>query len=199
MSVKSSKKVISPTHTDMVEQFHILAGQPVNQVLIEPDIRAVRFREHFKIEELIEGLEALSKKDSICAQRTIELLKQAQAKWNEMQPEDLDIDHEAYADSLGDLDYVIQGSALYYGIPHEACFVEIHDKNLTRFPATEEELKATLAKAEKEGVEVTYHFNEEYERWAVIRKDNGKLYKSAMHTPPDLAKVLAPYRPKESV
>ena len=61
---------------------------------------------------------------------------------------------------------------------------------MTRFPATEEDLKATLQKATKENVPVTAHFNEKHQCWAVIRDDNGKLYKNANFVEPDFSQLL---------
>lgn len=182
------KKLIGTT--EAVTTFHVMAGQPVRQEPVVPDIKAVRFREHFMLEEVIEGLEALCHKDSLTMQRTVALLKQAQEKWNELQAEDLDVDFEEYADSLTDRMYVTEGTGLYFGIPMPESFHECHEKNMTRFPATQEELDATLAKADAEGVEVEYLWNEDYQRFAVLRKDNGKLYKSANYVKPDFAPIL---------
>ena len=186
----NAKMAINTDAAGMVAVFHDMAGQPVNKTLTVPDVKAIRFRNHFAIEELIEGVEAMTHADSLCAQRTIELLKQAQAKINELQPEDIDVDFSELTDSLNDQLYVVHGTAHYFGIPMNTTFIETHEKNMTRFPATEEELALTLKKAEEEGVEVTAAFNEGYQRWAVIRKDNGKLYKSACHVTPDYSALL---------
>jgi predicted HAD superfamily Cof-like phosphohydrolase len=177
----------------MVAEFHRLAGHPITDtedaVAVTPGIKVVRFREHFKLEEIIEGLEALSHKDSLTAQRTIELLKRAQAKWNEMQPNDLDVDMVEYADSLGDLKYITDGAAHCYNIDLNKVVEEVHVKNLTRFPANETELQATLEKAKREGLDV-YHENAEGGRFVVKRVDNNKVYKNAMFLLPELAPIL---------
>lgn len=193
MTVKKNATVKPEIDTDaaaMVAVFHTMAGQPVNTTLTVPDVKAIRFRNHFAIEELIEGVEAMTRADSVCAQRIIELLKQAQAKINELQPEDIDVDFDELTDSLNDQLYVVHGTAHYFGIPMNTTFIETHEKNMTRFPATKAELELTLEKAEKEGVEVFVLFNEDYQRWAVIRKDNGKQYKSACHVKPDYSALL---------
>jgi len=185
-------KKINKDSFSMVSEFHSLAQHPVHTdgAAETPDIKVVRFREHFKLEEIIEGLEALTSRDSLTAQRTIALLKQAQSKWNELQPSDLDVDLIEYADSLADLKYVTDGAAHCYNMDFNKVFSEVHVKNLTRFPANEEELKATLEKAEKEGVEVVYVFNEDYNRYVVKRTDNDKVYKNAMFLLPDLGPII---------
>lgn len=184
------KKAAKYRTDDAVRQFHDLAGQPINTEPTVPDIRAIRFRNHFMLEEFIEGIEAQTHKNSLTGQRVIEILKQAQAKINELQPEDIDVDFEELADSLTDQLYVVEGTGLYYGILTAPCFDECHEKNLTRFPKTQEELDATLEKAKGEGIEVEATWREEHNCWAVIRKDNGKLYKNAMHVKPDFKKIL---------
>jgi len=177
---------------NMVNEFHTLADQPVagKGAAQIPDLRAVRFREHFKIEELIEGLEALTAKGSVTAQRTIDLLRQAQSKWMELQESDLDVDLVEYADSLGDLRYVTDGAAHYYNIDMNKVMPAIHTGNMTRFPRNEEELAATLQKAEEMGVEVDHHLSEEHGVYVVTRRDTGKVFKNAMHTLPDLTPIL---------
>lgn len=194
--VKMSKKK-SNTRTNvnafaMVAEFHTLANHPVlDEGPAEmPPLKVVRFREHFKLEEIIEGLEALTAKDSLTAKRTIEFLKQAQAKWNELQEDDLDPDLVEYADSLGDLKYITEGAAHCYNIDLNRVVEEVHLKNLTRFPANEEELQATLKKAVSEGIPVYSKFNLDNERFVVKRIDNDKVYKSAMHLLPELAPIL---------
>lgn len=195
MTKAVSKVAVTSLKTpfEKVEEFHELGGQAVfspDATLARPDIKSVRFREDFKIEEFIEGIEALTRSDSLTAKRAIELLRQAKAKLNELQEHDLDINYVEYADSLADLIYITFGTGHYYNMNMTAIFDEVHDKNLTRFPATKEELALTLEKAKAEGVEVTHFFNEKYQRYAVIRVDSGKVYKSACHTLPDLKPIL---------
>lgn len=186
-----AKKKIETNSFGMVAEFHHLANHPVADGgdAKLPSLQIVRFREHFKLEEIIEGLQALSHKDSLTANRTIDLLRQAQAKWNELQEVDLDADLIGYADSLGDLRYVTDGAAHCYNMNFNEVFQEVHVKNLTRFPANKVELEATLQKAEREGVEVTYEQIDEH-AYVVKRADNGKVFKNAMFLLPDLGPII---------
>lgn len=176
---------------EAVAQFHELAGQPVQTELTLPDIKAIRFRQHFLLEEVIEGFEALCDPKRPTTGLILQALRNAQIRTNELTEQDIALDAEAFFDSLLDIEYVIQGTGHYYGLPMEKGFEEVHEKNLTRFPANDADLTDTLNKAKQEGVEVTYHLNKRHNRWAVVRADNGKLYKNANHVKPDLLSLIS--------
>lgn len=53
-------------------------------------------------------------------------------EWNELQEAVRDNNLIAIADALGDLDYVINGMALEYGIPLPKVTAEIHRSNMTK-------------------------------------------------------------------
>lgn len=173
-----------------VATFHDMAGQPVNIEPTLPDMKAIRFRQHFLLEEVIEGFEALLKEDSRSLDLIVKSLKEAQHHTYRIQESEIQLNTNDFLDHLVDIEYVLHGTAHYYGLPLEKAFDEVHSKNMTRFPATQEDLKATLKKAELENVAVTYHYNIKHQRWAVIRDDNGKLYKNANFIEPDFSQLL---------
>lgn len=173
-----------------VATFHDMAGQPVNIEPTLPDMKAIRFRQHFLLEEVIEGFEALLKEDSVSLSNIVKSLKEAQHHTYRIQGSEIQLNTDDFLDHLVDIEYVLHGTAHYYGLPLEKAFDEVHSKNMTRFPVTDEDLKATLLKAEKEGVAVTTHFNNYHQRWAVVRDDNGKLYKNANFIEPDFSQLL---------
>jgi predicted HAD superfamily Cof-like phosphohydrolase len=76
---------------------------------------------------------------------------------------DEDVDLVETADALGDLDYVVQGANLVFGIPAGAVMDEIHRSN--------------MSKLSDDGK-------------PVLRPD-GKITKGPKYTPPDIAKVLS--------
>lgn len=49
-------------------------------------------------------------------------------------------DLELIADALADLEYVVVGTAVAYGIPHEKVFCEVHRSNMTK-PALDQHNK----------------------------------------------------------
>lgn len=173
-----------------VATFHDMAGQPVNIEPTLPDLKAIRFRQHFLLEEVIEGFEALLDPTSVSLGLIKQSLKAAQLWVNDVQESEVSLDPLEFLDHLVDIEYVLHGTAHYYGLPLEKAFDEVHSKNMTRFPATEEAFNATLRKAESERVSVTTFFNEKHQRWAVIRDDNGKLYKNANFVEPDFSHLL---------
>lgn len=173
-----------------VATFHDMAGQPVNIEPTLPDLKAIRFRQHFLLEEVIEGFEALLDQDSESLNRIVMLLKQTQEHTNNIEANEINLNTNDFLDHLVDIEYVLHGTAHYYGLPLEKAFDEVHSKNMTRFPATQEDLKATLKKAELENVAVTFLYNVKHQRWAVIRDDNGKLYKNANFVEPDFSQLL---------
>lgn len=59
----------------------------------------------------------------------INLIKE---KWEELQEALIDGDIVEIADALADLEYVIHGTALEFGIPSSAVFQEVHRSNMTK-------------------------------------------------------------------
>jgi len=182
------------TNFDDVGVFHKLAGHPVSNSgnAVMPPLKTVRFREDFKIEELAEGIEALGNSESILIQETLYYLQKAKASWNRIEESDLDPDLVKYADSVGDLIYVSHGAAHCYNFDSSAVFNEVHEKNMTRFPESMDEVESTLLKAESEGINVEVNEVPNSSRFVVKRTDNDKVYKSAMHLLPDLSPILFP-------
>lgn len=92
--------------SDMVRQFHEVFGHPVADAPgLIPDERAW-LRYDLIAEELSELFDAIIAKDMV-----------------------------AIADALGDLDYVVQGAFLEWGIPELDTVREIHRSNLTKLGA----------------------------------------------------------------
>lgn len=173
-----------------VIKFHKAAKQPINTSWAIPNIKAIRFRQHFLLEEVLEGFQALLGEENPLYIKIESTLKQAQALSNTISKDDLSIDIDKFLDHLGDVQFVCQGTALYYGLNLPAGFEEIAQKNMTRFPKNQEELQATLEKANAEGVEVIHEFNDDLSVWAVLRADNGKVYKNALHKEPDFSLII---------
>lgn len=184
---------MSKSNLDLVKDFHERANQPVNLSPTVPDSKAIYFRQQFLLEETLEGFAALLGKDSTAYQLIEEHFQRVLAIFKKAAVNDkLNYDPVEFLDSLADIQYVILGTSLYYGFPLQEAFEEVHKTNLSRFPRNQLQLEATLMKAENEGVAVTYHRLPNEEGFAVIRSDNGKLYKNAHYTPPDLAPLATP-------
>lgn len=111
-----------------VKEFHIIFGHPVSPVLTPntKDIRMLRVK--LIAEELGE----------LCAALGVNLKLYCDGKDSKSDmmvfscKEDAEVDLVEAADALGDLDYVVQGANLVFGIPAEAVFKEIHESNMSK-------------------------------------------------------------------
>lgn len=68
------------------------------------------------------------------------------------------------ADALTDLLYVVYGAGHAFGIDLDACFAEVHRSNMSKLDA----------------------------QGQVVRRDDGKVLKSDLYTPPSLKQILFP-------
>lgn len=89
---------------ERVRQFHIAMGQPVRE---RPTARIPREEADLRLDLIEEELEEL--REAV---------------------EDNDI--VGIADALADLEYVTHGAALYFGIPQDHVFREVHRSNMTK-------------------------------------------------------------------
>lgn len=68
------------------------------------------------------------------------------------------------ADAICDLHYVLSGTSVSFGIDEDACFAEVHRSNMS-----------------KKDADGTIH-----------RREDGKIIKGDMFTPPDLESIIYP-------
>jgi predicted HAD superfamily Cof-like phosphohydrolase len=135
------------TIREQVTEFHKAMGVPIADNPTVPDAERVRLRLRLIAEEFGEFCEAIGYPID---------LPDFDASWNgSMSIVDL-------ADALADLDYVIEGTRLEFGINGEPIAAEVHRSN--------------MAKLDRNGR-------------AVVRED-GKILKPLTWTPPDIAGEL---------
>lgn len=116
------------THTiNLVRIFHNTFGHPVAKRLTPGDKTLRELRVKLIAEELGELCEALGVDLSLEVKDGVCILQDAQAV-----KEDHEISLVKAADALGDLDYVIQGANLAFGIPAEAVMAEIQRSNMSK-------------------------------------------------------------------
>jgi predicted HAD superfamily Cof-like phosphohydrolase len=128
------KQKQSSTH-EMVTEFHQVFGHPVESAPLTPDIKQMRFRARFLLEEMSELIEAIgarhAKNKHLC--RAVDLIDHARDQIemaNDYEFDDVDL--VEVADALGDLDYITSGAALTFGIPLPQVVAEIHRSNMTK-------------------------------------------------------------------
>jgi predicted HAD superfamily Cof-like phosphohydrolase len=148
-----------------VLEFHRVAGQPVlKEPGVPPDAR-VRFRLRLIRDEFFELLEASL---DLSAGGYGHNFREAEKQLGYLLDEPKEtaacqarVDLPEFADALADLDYVVEGSRLEFGIDGGPVADEVHRSNMAKFPG---------------GV--------------VSRRADGKILKPEGWEPPDLRKVL---------
>ena len=102
-----------------------------------------------------------------------------------------DSDIVEVADALCDIQYVLSGAILEFGLgpKFKELFEEVQRSNMSKACRTEEEAIQTIAKYKaKDGTECYYR--EENGRWLVYRKPDNKTLKSINYSPADLKRVI---------
>lgn len=144
---------------DAVRKFHQAFGHPVAQAPVPgtPELRELRVK--LIAEELMELAEALGV-DLVISQTTdMEVPDRMEVK---AYGADSDVDLVETADALGDLDYVVQGANLVFGIPAKEVFKAIHVSNMSKLGADGKPM----------------------------RRADGKIMKGPDYAPPELGPII---------
>jgi predicted HAD superfamily Cof-like phosphohydrolase len=95
------------------------------------------------------------------------------------------------ADALCDIQYVLSGAILEFGLAEKfnALFSEVQRSNMSKACTSEEEAKATVEHyKKKDGTECYY--KQEGNKWLVYRTSDNKTIKSINYSPADLEGIL---------
>lgn len=95
------------------------------------------------------------------------------------------------ADALCDIQYVLSGAILEFGLAEKfkALFEEVQRSNMSKACNSEEEARKTVDHyKERDGTECYYR--QEGEKWLVYRKVDNKTIKSIGYSPADLKRIL---------
>jgi predicted HAD superfamily Cof-like phosphohydrolase len=95
------------------------------------------------------------------------------------------------ADALCDIQYVLSGAILEFGLgaKFRALFEEVQRSNMSKACNTEEEAQRTVRYyLEKDGTECYYR--PEGDKWLVYRKSDNKTIKSVGYSPANLRRIL---------
>ncbi len=95
------------------------------------------------------------------------------------------------ADALCDLQYVLSGAILEFGLgdKFKALFDEVQRSNMSKACKTEDEAKATVAHYEAKGT--SCYYEQEGDLYLVFREGDRKTLKSVNYSPADLKGILA--------
>lgn len=103
----------------------------------------------------------------------------------------LEKDMVEVADALCDIQYVLSGAILEFGLGEKfnALFEEVQRSNMSKACTSEEQAKQTVEHyRQKDGTEC--YFRHEGDKWLVYRKSDNKTIKSIGYSPADLAAIL---------
>lgn len=151
-----------PNSLQLVADFHRTFKHPILNSPAIPDETRCRLRVALIAEELKELEVAILEKDIV-----------------------------EVADALCDIQYVLSGAILEFGLgdKFKALFEEVQRSNMSKACENEEEARATVAHyLQKDGTECYY--KEIEGKWLVYRKADHKTIKSVNYSPADLQKIL---------
>ncbi|MDH4092770.1 MAG: nucleoside triphosphate pyrophosphohydrolase family protein [Cyclobacteriaceae bacterium] len=96
------------------------------------------------------------------------------------------------ADALCDIQYVLSGAILEFGLGEKfnLLFEEVQRSNMSKACKSLEEANATIAHY-KEKDQTECYYREEDGRWLVYRKSDNKTLKSINYSPADLEGIIA--------
>lgn len=122
-----------------------------------------------------------------------------QEELNELKQAIEDKDIVEIADALSDLQYVLNGAILEFGMKNafENLFDEVHDSNMSKTCATERQAIETVASYTEKGVETYYKKANKYmhgfKKYNVYRKSDDKVLKNKDYRPANLKPILESY------
>lgn len=151
-----------PDALNLVAEFHHTFKHPVLQKPAIPSEDRCRLRVALLAEELKELEVAILEKDVV-----------------------------GVADALCDLQYVLSGAILEFGLGEkfQALFNEVQRSNMSKACRSEQEARETVDHYnKKDGTECYY--KQEGDKWLVYRRSDNKTIKSIYYSPADLEGVL---------
>lgn len=151
-----------PDSLNQVAEFHKTFKHPILSTPAIPDENRCKLRVALIAEELKEMEVAILEKDLV-----------------------------GIADALCDIQYVLSGAVLEFGLgdKFKALFDEVQRSNMSKACKTEEEAKKTVQfYKDKDGTECYY--KEEDGKWLVYRKSDNKTIKSINYSPADLEGIM---------
>jgi predicted HAD superfamily Cof-like phosphohydrolase len=151
-----------PESLELVAEFHRTFHHPIQSEPVIPDPKRCDLRVALIAEELKEFEVAIKEGDIV-----------------------------AVADALADIQYVLSGAILEFGLgdKFKALFEEVQRSNMSKACATEDEAKQTVDYyKKKDGTECYY--KEASGKWLVYRTADNKTIKSINYSPADLESIV---------
>jgi predicted HAD superfamily Cof-like phosphohydrolase len=151
-----------PDTLNQVAEFHRTFKHPILPAPAIPDAKRCQLRVDLIAEELKELEEGIAHKDIV-----------------------------AVADALCDIQYVLAGAILEFGLAgkFKALFDEVQRSNMSKTCKTEEEARRTVAYYNKKDGTESYIVKED-DKFLVYRKSDNKTLKSVEYSPADLKAII---------
>ena len=113
-----------------------------------------------------------------------------QEELNELQQAIIDNDLVEVADALCDIQYVLAGAILEFGLQEKFAdlFDEVQRSNMSKACQSLEDAEATIEQYARQGTAAYY--KKQDDKYLVYRKEDNKTLKSIKYSPADLKKVL---------
>ncbi|MDX1627661.1 MAG: nucleoside triphosphate pyrophosphohydrolase family protein [Fulvivirga sp.] len=152
-----------PESLEQVAKFHKTFQHPIQENPTIPDEKRCALRVSLIAEELKELEQAIADKDLV-----------------------------EIADALCDIQYVLSGAVLEFGLgdKFKALFEEVQRSNMSKACDTEEEAKATVAHY-KNNRDTECYYKQVDGKFLVFRSSDNKTIKSINYSPADLASILS--------
>ena len=151
-----------PESLELVAEFHRTFHHPIQANPVIPDERRCKLRVALIAEELKELEVAILEKDIV-----------------------------GVADALADIQYVLSGAVLEFGLgdKFKALFEEVQRSNMSKACTTEDEARKTVEHyLKKDGTECYY--KEAAGKWLVYRSADNKTMKSINYSPANLEGIV---------
>lgn len=151
-----------PDSLNLVAEFHRTFKHPILASPAIPDAKRCKLRVELLSEELGELRQAIEDKDLV-----------------------------AVADAFCDIQYVLSGAILEFGLgdKFKALFEEVQRSNMSKACVSEDEARRTVAYY-KEKDETECYYKQEGDRWLVYRSADNKTIKSVGYSPANLESIL---------
>ena len=146
-----------------VSEFHETFGHPILNEPVVPTPKRASLRVALLQEELDELKEAIENKDIVAA-----------------------------ADAFADLQYVLAGAILEFGLKDkfDQLFTEVHRSNMSKACNTEEEAKETVLHYKQSHATDSYYVEKEG-KWLVYRKEDNKTLKNIYYSEAQLHTIVS--------
>ena len=174
-----------------VKNFMLSAGQQVLDRPGQPSAEILKLRLNIVLEEVTELAEAFGLEASFAS-----MMYDRVIGW---QAGEVSNSHKYNAvevlDALTDLRYVTDGTVLACGLQEAfpEAFANVQASNMSKFPATAEELAAAVEKYRREKVDIFADFTNDGFPMVITRASDGKVLKNAAYIPANLAPILEKY------